>query len=78
MKINRPWSDEEIDMLIQMGKAGKTLDEVCKVFPYRSRESIRTASYRYGYILSTCSRAEINYDAFKELMKGGKHGSVRM
>ena len=68
----RIWTQEETDILLQLISAAKTISEIQKVFPYRTESSIRSAAAKHGLTVSRYSSPEINFGAFKELMKGGK------
>lgn len=68
----RIWTQEETDILLQLISAAKTISEIQKVFPYRTESSIRSAAAKHGLTVSRYSSPEINFDAFKQLMKGGK------
>lgn len=68
----RIWTEEETSMLLEMAKAGKPISDILKVFPYRTANSIRAVANKHGLTASYCGKPEINYEAFKKIMKGGQ------
>lgn len=62
------WTEEEEQVLKKISEGGGTMEDVLKVFPYRSRESIKS---RVGILrLSLAgSRPEIDMEAFKRFLK---------
>jgi hypothetical protein len=68
----RIWTEEETSMLLEMAKAGKPIDDILKVFPYRTENSIRSLANKHGISATSYGKPEINYEAFKKIMKGGQ------
>jgi hypothetical protein len=64
------WTSEEKEVLKKMAEANKTMDEIQSVLVSRPRHGIRNQLKNMG--LSIGPKPEINMEAFKKLMKGGK------
>lgn len=64
------WTDKEIKILKTLCKAGKTMPEVQKVFPHRTKNGIHCRASEEGLSLMGLE-PEIDEEAFKKIM-GGK------
>lgn len=64
------WSDKEVEILQKMARAGKTPQEVVKVLKSRTITSIQKKASDQG--ISFSDSPEIDFDAFKNMMKNGR------
>jgi hypothetical protein len=64
------WKDQELDILKEMVEAGRSLQEIMSVLKSRTAEGIRNQMDSKG--LSFSREPEIDMEAFKKIMKGGK------
>ena len=69
MHIN--YIPEEDKIIREMAAAGKTPAQIAQVLTTRTKDSITTHCYRRGIEL-TVYKPEIDFDAFKRIMKAGK------
>jgi hypothetical protein len=67
MMAGTKWGKQEVRLLYQLSKAGKTVKDVMLVFPGRSRNSIEKKASCEGWSLAGPSQ-EIDMAAFKRLM----------
>lgn len=64
-----PWTDKEIKILKTLCKAGKTISDVQKVFPYRTKNSIDSKASLEGLSLAGLA-PEPDMDAYARIIKG--------
>ena len=62
------WTDQELSILRAMTEAGKKSEEISQVLVSRTVEAINNKASQLG--LSMAGKPKINFDAFKEMMKG--------
>lgn len=68
------WTKEEETILVKLLGSGSILKEIRKVFPYRSKNSIKDKIYALGFYLNkdnfsnNINNGEIDYQLFNQLL----------
>ena len=64
------WTEEELKIVKEMGLAGKSMKDILSVLKSRSMDSVRKQLTLMG--IDAQIKPEIDYEAFKQIMKEGK------
>jgi len=64
---NLEWSEEEIQVLLDLARKGCSFKEIAKVLPYRTVSSIKKKLYTSGLSMGDLVSKRINYDKLEEI-----------
>ena len=64
---NLEWSEEEIQILLDLARKGCSFKEIAKVLPYRTVNSIKKKLYMSGFNMKDLVSKRINYNKLEEI-----------
>jgi DNA-binding transcriptional MerR regulator len=64
---NLGWSEEEIQILLDLARKGCSFKEIAEVLPYRTTSSIKKKLYAFGFTMKDIVSRRIDYNKLEEV-----------